>query len=85
MAKVALRSTLDSCLAKKRPEFAGKDLVIITGIGHNSANEPILKSTTLDLLRTEYQIKGEVDPFNPGRVVVDSDTLLQFVNSKSWV
>jgi pentatricopeptide repeat protein len=85
MAKVALRSALDSSLAKKQTEFTGKDLVIITGIGHNRATEPILKSITLDLLSSEYQITAKVDPLNPGRVVLDSDTLLKFVNSKSWV
>lgn len=86
MAKVALRYTLDSYLSNRNNNVtADQNLVIITGRGKNSAYEPILKSTTLDLLWNEYQVRGKLDPTNPGRVIVDSDTLLQFVATKSWV
>ena len=86
MAKVAIRHTLDSYLSNTDNDLtADQDLVIITGRGRNSAYEPILKSTTLDLLWNEYQLEGKQDPTNPGRVIVDSNTLLQFVATNSWV
>ena len=77
---------MDSYLVNAKTEISpNQDLVIITGRGRNSVQDPILKATTLELLRNEYEIEGKVDPSNPGRVVVDSNTLLEFIACKSWV
>lgn len=85
MAKAAVRSTMESYLRKKRnSESLKADLVIITGKGKHSANNPILQSTTLKILQKEFGVDGRVDDSNEGRIIVDLEVLRSFVSSKSW-
>jgi DNA-nicking Smr family endonuclease len=85
MAKAAIRSTMDSYLERKNPEYSpSKDLVIITGKGLNSVNDPVLKGTVLRILTRDYGVEGKVEESNQGRIVVDVQALLEFVGSKSW-
>jgi pentatricopeptide repeat domain-containing protein 1 len=92
MAKAAVRSYLDSLLASRNNAVVN-DLgwTIIVGKGLRSRdNEPILLPTLRKLLEHEYGIdvskskSSEDGEINTGRLVVDGDTLRQFVASKSW-
>ena len=85
MAKAALRSTIDSYVngsGKKGGPM--KDLVIITGKGLNSMNDPVLKATVVDLLQRDYGLKCKMDDSNQGRLIVGSEELREFVETKSW-
>jgi pentatricopeptide repeat protein len=84
MTRVALRNVLDVWLDES-DETGGlnAELVIITGKGLNSAAEPVLRNTVLEVLQ-EYGIEGKVDERNSGRVVVDIKNLLECFESKSW-
>ena len=79
MAKAAVRSHLESLLARKSdgPE---NDWVIVVGKGLRSEEFPVLKSTVQTLLEVEFGIQAKVLRENEGRLIVRSETLRAFVS-----
>jgi pentatricopeptide repeat domain-containing protein 1 len=93
MAKAAVRSYLDSLLASRNKNAIIDDhgWTIIVGKGLRSRdNEPVLLPTLRKLLEHEYDIdalkskSSENGENNIGRLIVDADTLRQFVAAKRW-
>ena len=78
MAKAAVRSHLESLLARKadRPD---SDWIIVVGRGLRSVEAPVLKSTVQSLLEAEYGIKSKVLRENEGRLIVQLEDLRAFV------
>ena len=76
---------MESYRAEHSPEKITRDLVIITGKGLRSLDEPVLRDTVQRVLHTEYGFTGRVDPDNRGRLIVDREKLRQFAsNNTSW-
>ena len=62
-----------------------RDLVIITGKGLRSIDEPVLRDAIQGVLQNDYGFSGSVDPSNRGRLVVNVELLRQFSsNNTSW-
>jgi DNA-nicking Smr family endonuclease len=85
MASAAIRSVMESYLRMKSPNQIAEDLIIITGKGLRSVNEPVLRSAIQRLLQRDYGIRGKIDAANEGRIIVDVETLKYLVSSQSWV
>lgn len=84
MGNAAVRSVMESLLSSKPAHDVTRDLVIIVGKGKGSEDEPVLLPTVRNLLRLEYEIKGNVDAANAGRFVVASEELQSFVERRQW-
>ncbi|GKY92198.1 hypothetical protein MPSEU_000191000 [Mayamaea pseudoterrestris] len=84
MARTAIRSYLESLLAKGSSNVIEEDLVIVVGKGKHSSDEPVLASAACRLLKNEYKIAPAIDDSNPGRVIIRCDELNKFIARKSW-
>jgi hypothetical protein len=84
MARAAVRSYLESLLAKGKNVEIKEDLTIIVGRGNHSSDEPVLATAVCRLLRNEYNIAPTIDEHNKGRVIIASDELKKFISNKSW-
>ena len=84
MARAAVRSTMEGYLFGKSEARRDTDLVIITGKGINSENEPILTKTVLEILEREFKIQGTVEKSNQGRVIIRETNLREIAAAQSW-
>jgi pentatricopeptide repeat domain-containing protein 1 len=77
MARAAVSTHADSLLMNLDP--IDEDWIIVVGKGLRSEEEPVLQTTVMNLLRSEYGIESFLDPENSGRVVVAATELTQFL------
>ena len=84
LAKVAVRTALESLLTP-RPQFTiEKDLVIIVGKGNRSeTGEPALRPIVQELL-DEMAIPSLIPEKNSGRIIVSASDLSDYVQRMSW-
>lgn len=84
LAKVAVRTALESLLTP-RPQFTiDKDLVIIVGKGNRSeTGEPALRPIIQELL-DEMAIPSLITERNSGRIIVSASDLSDYVQRMSW-
>ena len=82
MAKIAVRSVIDSLLLPKWSAVAhnsNKDLIIIVGKGKGSEEgRAVLMPVVTNLLKDEYDIDCSVEKTNLGRICVSSSSLQSF-------
>jgi len=84
MAKAAVRSLLDGYSSRNDRDSCHNDLLIVTGKGLHSEENPVLKNSIISVLANEYGIEATVDEHNPGRVIVPSYSLEQFLERRKW-
>jgi len=85
MAKIAVRSAIDSLLLGKSKRSAKADLVIIVGKGNGShGGKSVLLPVVQHVLREEYGLQSLVDESNSGRLRISRNSLDSFVESKRW-
>jgi pentatricopeptide repeat protein len=77
MARAAVSTHADSLLMNLDP--IDEDWIIVVGKGLRSEEEPVLQTTVMNLLRSEYGIESFLDPENSGRVVVAATELTKFL------
>jgi pentatricopeptide repeat protein len=85
MAVAAIRHVMDTWCDENNDsggEISG-DLHIITGKGIHSEREPVLQKAVIEVMN-EYHIKAVADPFNPGRVILGYQDLLDCFSVNSW-
>lgn len=84
LAKVAVRTALESLLTP-RPQFTiDKDLVIIVGKGNRSeTGEPALRPIVQELL-DEMAIPFTISEKNSGRIIIPATDLSDYVQRMSW-
>ena len=84
LAKVAVRTALESLLTT-RPQFTiDKDLVIIVGKGNRSeTGEPALRPIVQELLG-EMAIPFAISEKNSGRIIISTNDLSDYVQRMSW-
>ena len=76
MAKAAIRSHIESLLARKSEKmWLNNDWIIVVGKGLRSENSPVLKSTVQTILNAEFGLQSEVMCENEGRLIVRSENL----------
>ena len=83
MAKTAIRSVMDNYQARSHDNIT-VDLIIITGKGLRSVEAPILASAVAGVLQNEYHVVARQDEFNEGRLIVDVESLKNFVARGNW-
>jgi len=85
LAKVAVRTALESVLGT-RPQFdVTSDLVIIVGKGNRSEDgTPTLRPVVQELLE-EMGIPSSVPDGNTGRIIIKSIDLIEFSKRMSWL
>ena len=74
MAKCAVRHYFESIIKRKPME----DAVIIVGKGNRSKEEPVLRSTIVNLLKDEYNVEVAVEPSNTGRLRIAREALQSY-------
>jgi len=80
MAKAAIRSHLDSLLARtSEKRLPDNDWTIIVGKGLRSEDAPVLKLAVQAVLKSEFGIQSEVLRENEGRLIVRKESLRKFV------
>ncbi|CAB9519440.1 Pentatricopeptide repeat-containing protein [Seminavis robusta] len=84
MACSAIRSHLDSLLARGDESQVTDSLVVIVGKGLRSQEGVKLLPVVEELLSKEYGIVGNLDGNNSGRLVIDAETLRSLVASRSF-
>ena len=84
MAKIAVRSYMDSLLSSGRKKIGNTDAVFIVGKGRHSENGPILMPQLLELFREEFDIEAIIDKTNTGRVRLSKDSIKGFIQRKKW-
>ena len=84
LAKVAVRTALESLLTP-RPQFTiDKDLVIIVGKGNRSeTGEATLRPVILELL-DDMAIPSHIPETNVGRIIISASDLSDYVQRMSW-
>ena len=84
LAKVAVRTALESLLTP-RPQFTvDRDLVIIVGKGNRSeTGEPALRPVVQELL-DEMAIPSHISEKNSGRIIISANDLSDYVQRMSW-
>ena len=90
MAKVAVTNVtnvMESLLNRYPAHNKSKDLVISAGKGKGSdaTRGPVLLPVVLDLLETEYDVRGEVEEDNTGRIRVPSAQICDFTEKRAWI
>ena len=84
MAKIAVRSYMDSLLSPRRKIFDYADAVFIVGKGKHSEERPVLMPTILRLFRDEFGIDATIDKKNTGRVRLAKESIERFIEKKKW-
>ena len=84
MAKIAIRSYMDSLLSPRRKVYGKGDAVFIVGKGKRSEERPVLMPTILRLFREEFRIDVTVDKNNTGRVRLSKESIERFIKQKKW-
>lgn len=85
MAKAATRDLLEGLLIKDAKGIdASKEVVIITGKGLRSENQPILKASTLEVFSKEYGVEAESVLDNEGRIILTSNAIKSFLQRNKW-
>jgi pentatricopeptide repeat protein len=85
MAKIAVRNVVDSLLQKRASHDVAKDLIMVLGKGKGSIDGkaklmPVIKA----LLKDEYNINASVEENNPGRIRIQSEVLIEFIETRRW-
>lgn len=83
MAKIAVRSYLNSLLRSRKVPSIKSDTVFIVGKGKGSEGEPVLLPVVTQLL-SEEGLDAKVDPNNNGRIRVPKEAIEGFVKSRRW-
>jgi len=86
LAKTSIRSMMESLLLTQPVHDIKKDLIIIVGKGNGSERghsvlSPLVKKVLLD----EFNITSDTDEWNAGRIVVRAQSLMAFVQAKSFL
>ena len=84
MAKIAVRSYMESLLLQRRNEDINADAVFIVGKGKGSEGKPVLMPAIMQLLCDDYCVDAAVDPINQGRIRVSKDSIERFIKRKRW-
>ena len=84
MAKIAVRSFMESQLASRRRKSDGADAVPIVGKGKRSEDKPVLLPAIMQLLQDEYGIVAVLDEQNTGRLRISKDSFGGLVERKKW-
>ena len=84
MAKIAVRSYMESLLSSRTKATNNGDAVFIVGKGKRSEERPVLMPTVLGLFHEELGIEATIDGKNAGRIRVAKEDLEKFVERKNW-
>jgi hypothetical protein len=84
MAKIAVRSYLNSFLRSRKGPSIKSDVVFIVGKGKGSEGVPVLMPTVIRLLSEEFKLEAVIDPFNTGRIRVSKNAIENFVKTRRW-
>ncbi len=83
MAKIAVRSHLESILSSKKRNI-DSDTVVIVGKGNRSEDMPVLMPSIIHLLQKEYEIEAQVNKENTGRIRITKGEMHNFIQKKKW-
>lgn len=85
MAKIAVRTAMDSLLLKTTTHDVSKDLVIVLGKGKGSIDgKTKLMPSIRNLLKEEYSLDACIETSNAGRIRILSNDLKGFVDTRRW-
>ena len=85
MAKIAVRTAMDSLLLKNTSHDVSKDFVIVLGKGKGSVDGKIkLMPSIRNLLKEEYSLEAHIETSNAGRIRIKSNDLKSFVDTRRW-
>jgi DNA-nicking Smr family endonuclease len=84
MARIAVRSYLNSFLRSRKEPTIKSDVVFIVGKGKGSEGVPVLMPTVMKLLTEEFKLEAVVDPLNAGRIRVSKNAIDNFVKTRRW-
>ncbi|KAL3800075.1 hypothetical protein ACHAW5_004442 [Stephanodiscus triporus] len=84
MAKIAVRSFMETELTAPRWKPVSADVVFIVGKGKRSEDKPVLLPAIAHMLQEEYGIIAVLDETNTGRLRVSKDGIRSLVERKKW-
>jgi hypothetical protein len=84
LAKIAVKSYLNSILVSRKESCIDSDAVFIVGKGKGSKGEPVLIPTIMRLLTEEYGLKAKMEEKNNGRIRVSVQEMNAFVTKNRW-
>uniref|UniRef100_A0A7S4RNZ8 Smr domain-containing protein n=3 Tax=Ditylum brightwellii TaxID=49249 RepID=A0A7S4RNZ8_9STRA len=85
MAKIAVRSVIESLLKPRCAHDISKDFVVIVGRGKGSeGGRPVLLPVIQQMLQSEFGVMSNIDESNSGRLRVKREELESFVKRKGW-
>jgi hypothetical protein len=84
MAKIAVRSFMETELTSRRKKPVSADAVFIVGKGKRSEDKPVLLPAIAQMLQEEYGIIAVLDEKNTGRLRVSKDSIRSLVEKKKW-
>ena len=81
MAKIAVRTVIDSLFSARPMRSKNEDLIVITGKGRGSVDGiRVLMPEVKNFLLDEFNIKSFIDENNTGRLIIQSEELINFVD-----
>eukprot|EP00571_Detonula_confervacea_P002929 CAMPEP_0172331866 /NCGR_PEP_ID=MMETSP1058-20130122/62143_1 /TAXON_ID=83371 /ORGANISM="Detonula confervacea, Strain CCMP 353" /LENGTH=1150 /DNA_ID=CAMNT_0013049141 /DNA_START=107 /DNA_END=3556 /DNA_ORIENTATION=+ len=84
MAKIAVRSHMETTLSSRRKKLDSVDAVFIVGKGKRSEEKPVLMPAIIQLLHEEYGIDATVDKNNKGRIRVAKEAIEALIERRKW-
>jgi hypothetical protein len=84
MAKIAVRSFMETDLISQKKKYDNSDVVFIVGKGKRSEDKPVLLPAIMHLFEEEYGITAVLDENNTGRIRISSDCISSLVERKKW-